>query len=508
MPNDTEISLRRAHIIALLLVFLVPFQLHYDYLLNLFYHAGAAYFDAGLFAHLLWHNDWTLMNPHLRGDFSYFGVHFSPFLLAVSQLSHFAPTHMVEFFAFFMASIYAALSLALYRAQVHFWPPTQLRQIAGMGVVAIAFAFNGIVTKGMWLPHFEFLMPLTIFLLLWHLQRRNKWLSVFFLALTLSLREDAGVHLAAIVGLIGLVRYWQQRQWLAVRTEFWLAAGACVYSLLTWAITASVPKPPGSLNVFSQIYSGDPAFAHLSIGLMAQRAQHMLAEHIHLWLGCLVTLVWAWRTRDPYLPLGFAAYAPWIVLNMLAKNANTGYLYAYYAFPFVLSLSWPLLAVRYQYGENPALPVIRRTLILQAILVAIGLVAWDGGPNFGPNSGAKWGGYRLLKGAVNASLIHEFVAKFNAGVGDLGVVAADNGTASLVGGYYHKVPVELLYGYRGKADTLLYMCPLPLLAQEVSAQVARNNCNHRYRMAGAPICMASNRTISQLANFGALMNEE
>lgn len=508
MPSDTEISLRRAHNVALLLVFLLPFQLHYNYLLNLFYHAGAAYFDAGLFAHLLWHNDWTLMNPHLRGDFSYFAVHFSPFLLLVSQASHFAPTHMVEFFAFFMASIYASLSLTFYWALRQFWQPTQIRQIIAMAVVAIAVAFNGIVTKGMWLPHFEFLMPLSIFLFLWHLQRQNKALSIAFLLLTLSLREDAGVHLAAIVGLVGAVRFWQERKWSAIRTESWLFAGGCVYSLLAWKITASVPKTPGALDVFAQIYSGTPPFAHLTLGLLSDRAQHMLAEHIHLWLGCLVTLIWAFRTRDPFLPLGFAAYAPWIALNMLAKNANTGYLYAYYAFPFVLSLAWPLLALRYQHGENAPQPVIRRTLVLQALLVGIALVAWDGGPSFGPNSGAKWGGYRLLKGAVNASLVHEFVAKFNAGVGDLGVVIADAGTASLVGGKYHAVPVQMLYGYAGKADTLLFMCPLPLVSQEITGLIARNNWNHRYRMSGAPICISSNRGIGQLGNFSALVSEE
>ncbi|MDE3060246.1 MAG: hypothetical protein KGJ06_04485, partial [Pseudomonadota bacterium] len=213
-------------------VFLIAFQLHYDYLLNLFYHFGAPYFDAGLFAHLLWHNDWTLANPHLRGEYSYFCVHFSPFLLLASRFSQLIPTHMVEFYSGFIAGIYATLGLVMLLALFACFRPRSAWQSALLALAALAFAFNGEIVKGMWMPHFEYAIPLGIILFLWLYKRGHTGWSLFFFVLTLLMREDAGLHLTAILGVLAAIAFWEKRSFQAIRTELILMAYAFGYSLL------------------------------------------------------------------------------------------------------------------------------------------------------------------------------------------------------------------------------------------------------------------------------------
>ena len=130
-----------------LLVFFVPFQLHYNYILNAFYHFGAGYGDAGLFAQLMWRGDWKLTVPGPFGNeaYSFLAIHFSPILILLTQLSYFIPTNMVEYDAAYHASVYALFSVVLFAMfRVSVGARNHL-QIFGLVVLSILFAFNNII---------------------------------------------------------------------------------------------------------------------------------------------------------------------------------------------------------------------------------------------------------------------------------------------------------------------------------------------------------------------------
>jgi len=494
-----------------LVVFLVPFQLHYNYIINAFYHFGAPYFDAGLFCQLLWHNDWRLMNPLPRGDFSYFGVHFSPFLLLVSQLSYLLPTDSVEFFAGFIASIYAALALAMFYAlQCCVRPRSHWRMLL-LALLAIGFSFNGFVAQGMWMPHFEYAIPLCIFLFLLHRARGNTGLAILFFVLALSLREDAGLHIAVILGLLIFLRYREQRSFHAIRKEVYFLIAACNYSALAWIIMSHVQATSNVGGVLTFIYTGNPPFAHLSWTLLWDRAVHIIREKSYLWLSMLVTLAWAWRTCNPYLAVGFVACLPWLLINWMAINGNTGALYAYYAFPFVLSMGWPVLALLWQY---PLLPpsAVRSALGLQTILVLTGLVLWNGYSyklNFAPVVGAQWGSYWLQENETKRALIREFVIKLHAGEGKgaLGRVGVDQGIQSLTMGPFQGRDLQFIQPKMQSADTLVYFTSSyqPWGNSDIIQYAREHHLSYHYCIVGTMICLDTIRTREELQEFSSML---
>ncbi len=494
------------------LVFFIPFQLHYNYILNAFYHFGAPYSDAGLFANLIWHNSWEFMNPSPRGNFSYLGVHFTPFLVLVGQLSHFFPTHLVEFFAGFMGALYASLGLAMFYAFSRFISLEKFWQAALLAGISIAFSFNGSVMMGIWMPHFEYAIPLGIFLTLFHLRMGQLWLSALFLAFTLSLREDAGLHFTAVLGLLAAITYLRERSFKKIKIEAVYIAIALGYSMAAFWATAHVREIYNvHEGLLATIYTGYPPYDHLSWSLITQRLVMIFNEHEYLWLGFLITLSWAWYRRDPYLAAGFAAVIPWFLFNLTAANGNTGYLYAYYSYPVVIALGWPLLAYLWRYGAAISPAAIREAFILQAVLACSGLIAGDVGSKqleFGPTYGARWGSYQLQPSVEGRERIWSFVQTLNSGNKALGVVAADHTFAGLSVG-----PVagrDLIYSETSPptipVDSVAYISPWPTpMARQIAAT---NRLTYQYCVAATNVCLITNRAPSELGSFSYLLLEK
>jgi hypothetical protein len=502
-----------------LCVAIFPFALQYIYIVNTFYCFGAEYFDEGLFANLLWRNDWLLTTPHVHGgDHSYLTVHFSPFLMLINELSYIVPTHMAEFYAAFMACIYASLGAAMCYILMVCAAPKTMWQVFGLGLLATGFAFNGFIEQGVWMSHFEYAIPAGILMFLFHLKRGNMTIAILFFALTLLMREDAGLHIAAVLTVLIAAQLIRTRSFAGIKPEMVFALAACVYSVCAFVIGGYMRSVDGVTDsVFKMIYSGTPSYAHLSIQLLCERAFKILTDAPYLFTGFLVSLAWAVRRRNIYWILGFAAYIPWFLVNWTANNPNTGVLYSYYVFPFVLSMGWPCIAILYRYGKAPPSAAVYDALVMQTALVFVGLVVWNTDQNridFGPTWWARWGSYAIQWDTTPGGreidtrpIVRDITREISTNPG-LGTVMLDSGMMSLtMGSNPQQRGLQLLPLYDSEIpNTLVYFCPVDSSPpKEIADKAKQNALSAHYSALDAPICLFTNRSIEQMGRLGTML---
>jgi len=493
----------------------IPFILQYNYILNAFYYFGAPYYDSGLFANMLWRNDPWLTVVETYGDDSYMSVHFTPFLVLINQISYFAPTYKVEFFAFFMASIYASFSLSLYYALLTLLRPRREWHCAGFAVIAAAFSFNGFITQGVWLSHFEYAIPACIFLFLLHYGLGNKGWALFFFLLCLSLREDAGFHIVAPLGLLVVLQFWRERSFKKMRGTLCYLAAAFTYSCFAWYMTFYLRDFNGS--VFQWIYAGNPPYAHLTFELLYDRLKLIVQQDVYLWLSVMLTLIWTCYRRDLYWIVGFAAYVPWFIFNWTAINPNTGVLYAYYCFPFVLGMCFPLLAALWRHGKFLSRREASDALLLQTMLAVAGLLAWNIAEKkleFAPEYWGRWGSYRLMQGEQSRNVTRDFADKLMLS-DELGTVTVDDGVRSLTQGsrWQNRGLSFLQPKQTGQADTIIYMNSFgrdPATADRTDLwRIVTQNClNGPYCVSNTTICLYTSKDPDELVVFRGFLSKK
>lgn len=486
------------------LSFVLPVWLHYGFLLNLFYHFGAHYFDNGVFTHAIWRNGLAMPDTPAHGGGAFFGVHFVPLLYGANLLSYLVPTQRAEYFSMFIALSYGGLALALFHLLQLASAARRHWQWALMSMLSIAFAFNTIIANSIWLAHFEFYIPLgcMLFMVWFALGWRRLALAAF--VFTLSIREDGGFHLLAPLTLLAAYKLWQRQ---SIRRELRYIAVAFVYGCAAWALSHYFASGRSN-TTFANIYSGPQFYAHLNIQELLHRAGIMSYYHLYLWLGLLTSALFAWRLRAPWLLVGFAAYIPWLVLNWTAFNEHTGYMHTYYGFPFVLTLAWPVVAALWRYGAPLPQAVRRPILLLQALQLLFALVIVDDGKaHFGPPYAARWHGWLPQSSLEHRDRLHGFLAAFNAGQGDLGVVVANMHVQSLIDGTRSGVAVPFMELNRPTAiDTLVYLrANLDLEALGIAAS---NGLNRQFCVTGTTLCLFTNRSTEQLGSLAPFLTEK
>lgn len=504
MPRE-----KRAWLLWSLPVFAVPYCIYYILFLNSFYHFGCGYFDGGLFAHVMWHNDWKISAPSFRADYSFLGVHFMPLLMLLNGLSWLVPLGMVEFFAAFMSASYGLLALALFYGLYRAWPRLLLLPV--YAVLSVAMAFNGLIMNAIWMPHVEFIIPIFIFLFLMHYALGNRFLTLLFFVLTLSAREDGGFHLVAAMGLLAAADYWHTRSFAAIRRPAAYIGIATLYSIGACVANSLIHTTQSAYqaSVFQDIYLGEPIYAHLNMALLWERLEIIALERLPLWLSMGLIAAVALRQRDLWLGIGLFAYAPWFMLNWFAHYGNTGTIYAYYIFPFVLMLCWPLVAAFWRYGGTLPDAVRKRTLLLQGVIALLMLVMIDlgsGRPQFGPVYGSLWTSYIPQETLGNRDRVNEFLALY-AQADDIGRKAADPHAQSLLLGDLHDHQVEF-HDMHVRMENLLFVgdpgrMPSPIiLAHRELQQLRYYAC-----LEGTSVCLLSQRPREALGKVGEMLSE-
>lgn len=320
----------------------LPFLWHLAANLSTFYDRGRHIMDAGFIAAMIWHNDWLASIPMSIMPGSFYRTHFVPAFPILSGLSYLVPVSMPVWFALFMAVSYSLITAGSYYLLTSVY---RLRSLGGALLAAglsVVLAFNGLTMATIAYPHYEHAIPIFGFLFLIFAFQGRHLPAAIFMALSLSFREDAGFHLTAVLALFILVnrlrgiKFRQQRSWLIY------TAAAFGYSIFCLAVVKQFF--PGD-EALKRVYLGDPILAHLTPELIRARLSLFFTERVYVWLPGLVTIVWAIVRRNPYLPLGFLAYIPWLVLHLAAVTPAAGDLWAYYSFPLMMSVFWPLALV-------------------------------------------------------------------------------------------------------------------------------------------------------------------
>jgi hypothetical protein len=320
----------------------VPFAAFTILVLRHFYVNGAFFWDSGLLAFLLSEQDPRLPTPQIFGGQSFFGTHITPVFVAAALIRRLLPVTSPQFFAGFVGLCHALPGLGV------FWllySGLGLRRPLGVAVaatVAVAFSFNGLALAVARYPHFEMLIAGTFILFSAALVLRQLFVAAIFFVICLGIREDAGLHLFALLFLlIGLNRYLGVL-WRAQKPEIVFALVALMYSIVILGLQLTLLTGQSS---FARVYLGDPPFGTLTFAIVGERLLGWLAYRTYIVLPAVIAILWAVRARNLYILLGYLAFLPWALAHLLAKSDIAGTLSGYYAYPFMIASFWPLVGV-------------------------------------------------------------------------------------------------------------------------------------------------------------------
>jgi len=347
------------------LVILVPLALSAIATLNVAYSSGDM-MDLGWLSFLAWHSDVALTGPPASFGESFFVHHVSPIFWLTSLISYVLPLGRVSFYALLMGAIYALYAAGVYRAWRLAGQKDSGTAALGGAALAIMATFSAAGMQALRLPHYEMAIPALALWFLLDLAEGRRRAALWF-GLCLLVREDAGFHLFGLLALWALALKIARRREAHIGNIIGYATIAVFYSLLAMFFQHQVFP---AAHQFAHIYAGNPPWAHVTADFLKKRLSFFLIERTTITLPFLATILWAWRARNPLLPLGYLAFVPWIVLNLLAVRVTAGALGFYYMFPLWLSLAWPLLALRLW----PAAKSMRRWPWLVVLLFS--LIGW------------------------------------------------------------------------------------------------------------------------------------
>ncbi len=367
MTNRPMAAARKSIVVAAVAVTVaLPWVGFTNMVLFHFYQRGAFLLDSGLLASLTWHSDAALTQPDSLGGTSFFATHVVPLFLLTSQVSWLLPASLPQFFAGFVGLGHALLALAVFLLMAEGYGLRRSGSVWLAAAFGIGFAFSGLAIAIARYPHFE--TYIAAFFLLFATARAlgHLRLAIVFLALGLSTREDAGLHYAAVL-LLTVALDGRRHS----RGDSWFALGALAYSA-TVLLGQRLVFPAGS--AFARVYLGTPPLGHVDLTLIGDRVLYLMVDRPYVLLPALATALWAIRARDPAVLVGYVAALPWLALHVLAKSPLAGTLASYYAFPFLIALGWPLIAVVRQRRaegrtDSPAGPLVGFALLLALTFV-------------------------------------------------------------------------------------------------------------------------------------------
>jgi len=359
-------------------------------------------------------------------------------------------------------------------------------------LAAAAFAFNGLAIAIARFPHFEMFAAACLLLFLVALVLEHRAIAIVAFAAALATREDVGLHAFGFLFLWAAANRLRGIPW---RHDAWIV-GFALAGLLYSAAALLVQHFafPGHSS-FVRIYLGDPPFAGLGLQREGLRLVAWLTLHPSIIVPAIATGLWAARTHMPFLMLGYAACIPWTLLHLLAANTLAGWMVGYYAFPFVVAMAWPWLAVLIRRGEAE-IPAVR-AIPLAGLLLAMTALSllpigrdWDQGRTPMPDA--------LLHAPSGSqqALTDRAVAAIAAARPALGRLLVDESVASLSPFAFPRAELAGVADVR--PDTVVFF-PDGFAA---AGQEAATGLPSRYRVPGTALIIATNRPAETVQGLG------
>ncbi len=371
---------------------LLVFVLVNNYILTRFYHVGAHFLDTGWFAYVAWRSDWLLHAPdsHPWGAVAYLRHHVSLWFFALSALSQLINVTHAEYMGLWMGGIYLAgygVGVLVLREAFGAAGLGATQSLAAGAVMAAPFAFNGVASQSLLFPHPEILISVTLCACLFFLVKRAYWAAALTGVFAVTIRADAGFHLALFCsgyavalmiprldgGGLRALAAWPRRLAGAVRQDahiraiIVLALAGFAYGVLAYGLQAALLPGGGQ---FRNIYMGDPPFQHVAGDRILARIAHVLFDKTYIAVGFAGCLAAYALTRRFVFLAGVLVSLPWLFINLIAVSAAASSFFGYYAFPFIVTLAWPLLFI----AEEPSPRKRRRVAGVGVAAIALSFV--------------------------------------------------------------------------------------------------------------------------------------
>jgi len=328
-------------------------------------------------------------------------------------------------------------------------------------------------------------------------------LAVAFFVLGLATREDAGFHYVAVLGLLVTLNLAYGVPLRQQRTEWTFALAALFYAVAAMAVQRLLFP---DTSAFVRVYLGDPPLAHLSAALLAQRMLSFVVGLPYILYPALGACIWAVRARNPYIVLAFVAGIPWLLVHMLAKSPLAGMLASYYAFPFLVALAWPLIAVlRQGQPTGNASSVIVGFAALLALSFFPGIGTHD--PGRLPLPQAFWDPPSVARQAAT----DRAVAAISAARPMLGRLLVDNSIAALAPNAFAEREVPFLQGNEtAPSEAIASPDAVVLFAEGYDAQRLRAiadaaGLTRHYAMPGTQIRLAARQRLEEIPSLACLV---
>ncbi len=327
------------------LSFIIPFAAYLVYNLNHFYDHGSYLMDDGWFAFLATHSfSIPLKNPEVFGG-TFFSVHMSPFFYILSFIYQFFSNLFSEvtFFSLYLAFIYACLGFATFNISTLFLDTKKHTHLLLSLIVSIVTVFNGVMLSAIGFPHIELGIPILILLFLSLYYTGYIKSSLFAVLFLILIREDSGLHLFAVIFLLQIAQYIKTKSFDPVLIKIMLFA--IIYAFFIMLIQHTYFHS----NTLERVYLGNPHFAHLTFDFLKDRIAWILGNKAFLIYPFVFLLGLSLLFRNIFLAIGVITIAPWILLSLIAISYQAGTFHNYYAFPFILLVSWPTFAYAIMY---------------------------------------------------------------------------------------------------------------------------------------------------------------
>jgi hypothetical protein len=293
------------------------------------------------------------------------------------------------------------------------------------------------------------------------------------------------------------------------RTESTFALAGLFYAIGVMAVQRLVfPET----SAFARVYLGDPPLAHLSVGLIADRILFFLVGRPYILFPALGAGIWALRARNPTIVLAFAAGLPWLLVHLLAKGPLAGTLVSYYAFPFLIALAWPLVAVMRQQQRTGNADDPTSVIVGFAALLALSFVPAIGihDPGRLPLPQAFWDPpSRAQQAATDRA-----AAVISAARPTLGRLLVDNSIAALAPKGFAEKEVPFLQG-NGTAPSEMTPSPDTVVffaegydAGRLRAIADAAGLTRRYVVPGTQIHMAVRQRLEDIPSLADLVAAE
>ncbi len=482
----------------------LPFTAFTRLVLFHFYTRGAFLLDSGLLASLMWHSDAALTQPASLGGGSFFATHVTPLFLLAAALSRVLPFSLPQFFAGFVGFSHALLALAV------FW-----LLVAGFGMrrgaapwlaalAALGFAGGGLAIAIARYPHFETLIAACFLLFATALTLGHRRLAAVCFLLGLATREDAGLHYAAVLGLLVALNAANGMPLGRQRADLGFALAGLLYAV-TAMLVQRLAFPGGS--AFVRIYLGDPPLAHLTASFVGYRLLYFMANRPYVWLPGFGAAIWAILARNPGVLLGYAACVPWLLLQLSANSPLAGALASYYAFPFLIALAWPLFAVlRQRQGRAGG---AAGPLAGFAVLLALSCVP---GPDMhDPGHLPIPGAFLAPPSSAQQAATDRAVAALSAARDQLGRLWVDNSVAAIDPGGFTQSEVPFRAPEptepADQPDTVAFFAD-GYDAARLRAAADAAGLNRRYRVPGTSIRLAARQKLEDIPMLAGLVAAE